>query len=203
MRKKVNKPELPPPNCSSCQIDNQADLASWLAASGIDVTAWGQGTTKSVANLWDEFVKGEMSLQNSPPLRIVQVVQVIIRQGDRILIEAGQEFGDHRQRARHHPPSEKLESGETHQAAALRCLEEELGVQPQAVQLIHATYRQRQTETDSLSYPGLKSRYQFHIIEARVEGLPSIPFWTTETDTNLTDPVKKHYWTWEMPSAAE
>lgn len=187
----------------SIKIHSQVDLQAWLAVQGIDCSEWGLGTTKTVDNLWTELVKGEILLVDNPPLRVVQVVQVVIRQGSRILIEVEQEFADKRRRARHYPPSEKMAAGESYVAAAMRCLKEELDVDRPRVELLLSTYQQRVSEKDSLSYPGLKSRYLFHVVEAKVEGLPSTEFWTLEDNVEPLDPVRKHHWVWQPQNEAD
>lgn len=78
----------------------------------------------------------------------------------------------------------------------MRCFREELGVGETAVTFLHDTYSQVESETDSLSYPGLKTRYTFHVIEAQVTGLPDEDFWRDNSAFTVGDPVKRHRWTW-------
>jgi hypothetical protein len=94
-------------------------LNDWLTAKGIDTTCWGSGGAKSVENLWCELAEGESQLQDEPPLRLVQIVNVLIRAGNRLLVEAGQEFGESQYRYRGMPPSEKLKPGESPVQAAI------------------------------------------------------------------------------------
>lgn len=177
-------------------IQNIDQLKAWLASNGIDISRWGRGTAKNVENLWDEILSGESRLQENPTLRIIPVTQVIVRRGNNILIEAEQEFVDNRRRARNHPPSEKMKHGEHYIDAAVRCLQEELGLDGQDIEIIPSTYRQIQEEAESLSYPGLWTRYIFHVVEAKVNGLPDSDFWTIETVDNEQEAVKKHFWVW-------
>ncbi len=178
------------------QFQTIDELRSWLVSNGIDICRWGRGTAKTVENLWDEISSGESRLQADPALRIIPVTQVIVRKGNDILIEAEQEFVDNRRRRRNHPPSEKMRRGEHFVDAAIRCLQEELGLDYQDIEIAPSTYRQIQRESESLSYPGLWTRYIFHIVEAKVNGLPNTDFWTFETGENEKDAVKKHYWVW-------
>ncbi len=110
------------------EISDFQDLAHWLEIIGIDSSLWETSSSKTLDNLWDEYVRGEVSFQTDPPLRIVHVVQLIISRDNKILVEVAQEFSNGKRRSRDQPPSEKIKSGEDLYDAALRCLDEELGV---------------------------------------------------------------------------
>jgi hypothetical protein len=180
------------------QMESTADLQRWLAQKGIDVRKWGQDGAKRVVDLWQELTGGDARLQDDPPRRHVEVVQVIIRRGHLILVEAAQELSDGQRRTRQRPPSEKMKAGETYVAAALRCLQEELGVAPQQVELKLETYRCDQTTADSPSYPGLPTLYTVHTLEAVVLGLPQEAFWRENVAYDGGgDPVKRHLWDWQ------
>lgn len=172
-------------------------LEAWLKKHGINYTAWGKNSSKSLRNLWQELDAGEVQLKEAPPLRVVQVVQIIIRRGDAILVEAEQEFVNGQRRFRNQPPSEKVKPDETIEQAACRCLLEELGIPPEAITLNLASHRQHQTNTNSISYPGLPSQYNFHVLEAAVSGLPEGDFWRDNQTGGLVDPVKRHRWVWQ------
>lgn len=171
------------------------ELKSWLTAHRIDITRWAAGGAKSVENLWSEIIAGETELQDDPPLRLVRLVKVIIRQEDKILVEVNQEFGENQQRYRGLPPAEKIKPYETPSEAALRCLQEELQVEPDQVQL-GAVSEARARISDSQSYPGLPTRYLTYEVEAQVTGLPNGDFWTTEAEHADGDPVRNHHWQW-------
>ena len=175
-------------------------LNQWLTSKGIDATQWGTGGAKSVENLWAEIVEGESQIQDEPPLRLVQMVKVIIRDGNRILLEAEQEFGENQQRYRGQPPAEKIKPGESQVEAALRCLHEELQVSPSQVEILSWTSEPEQVCDESPSYPGLPTNYVRYEVEAKVVGLPREPFSTIETIHDDGDPVKNHHWLWETKS---
>jgi hypothetical protein len=171
-------------------------LEVWLKKYGIDYDSWGQHSSKSLGNLWEEVTAGEIQLKAPPPLRVVEVVQIIIRQGDAVLVEAEQEFFNGQRRFRDQPPSEKVKPGETVQEAAYRCLQEELGVSSDQIRLRMESHQTHQSNTNSISYPGLPSQYNFHLLEAAVTGLPTEGFWRENQAGGAIDPVKRHRWVW-------
>ncbi|MCL4299690.1 MAG: NUDIX domain-containing protein [Anaerolineae bacterium] len=172
------------------------ELKTWLESKGIDTTRWGRDGAKTVENLWAELVEGESQLQDDPPQRQVRVVNVMIRAGQRLLVEGKQEFGANQSRYRGQPPAEKLKPGESPVEAAIRCLQEEMEINPKRVQILSWTEEPEQIWLDSPSYPGLTTRYTRYEVEARVENLPRRPFRTTETAHDDGDPVKYHQWLW-------
>jgi ADP-ribose pyrophosphatase YjhB (NUDIX family) len=178
------------------QLADRDQLMAALAEAGIDLRQWGVGAAKTADDLWRELCDGESELQGPPLVRVVRgVVQALVRRDDALLIEATQVLRDGRIRQRSSPPADKLRPGERYQAAALRCLQEELGVAATAVTLIEESYRCERTTAESISYPGLLSQYTFHIVEARVAALPSGEFWTDERSAD--DPVARHRWIWQ------
>lgn len=172
-------------------------LEAWLGKYEINYEEWGNSSSKSLNNLWQELEAGEVQLKDNPPLRVVDVVQIIIRRGELILVEAEQEFFNGQRRFRKQPPSEKIKPGEDLQEAACRCLQEELSVPPENISLHLESHQQHQTNTNSFSYPGLPSQYNFHLLEADVAGLPEEDFWRENlAGDNHIDPVKRHRWAW-------
>lgn len=178
-------------------------LATWLSHYGIDFKAWGENSSKSLNHLWQELQAGEVQLMDTPPLRLVEVVQIIIRRGETVLMEAEQEFFNGQRRYRNQPPSEKIKPGETVQDAACRCLQEELALPKEAISLRPETHRQYQTSTNSISYPGLPSQYNFHVIEAAVSDLPVEGFWRENQSDGVIDPVKRHRWEWRSADSVQ
>ena len=178
------------------KFERVEELVDWLTTSGVDTTAWDKGTSKSVANLWDEYVQGELIFQISPPLRIVEVVQILIRRSGLFLLEMEQEFVNGRRRSRELPPSEKIKPGENCVEAAYRCLHEELGLNRNQISIIEPGTSKRDREVDSLSYPGLYTRYTIHDVHAEVRGLPDGDFWRENVATKDGDPIRRHLWAW-------
>ncbi len=178
------------------QFENMDALAAWLGKHDIGYERWGHNSSKSLGNLWQELRAGEVCLQDNPPLRLVDVVQVVIRQGEQILVEVEQEFFNGQRRYRNQPPSEKIKPGETVFDAARRCLQEEIGIPAKDIALNLASHQEYQTNTNSISYPGLPSQYNFHLLEAAVSDLPKDDFWHENKAGGVIDPVKRHRWAW-------
>jgi len=179
-------------------------LEVWLEKYKINYKKWKNSNSKSLQNLWQELEAGEVQLKDNPPLRVVDVVQIIIRRDDLMLVEAEQEFFNGQHRFRNQPPSEKVKPGEAIQEAAYRCLQEEIGVPPESITLNMESHQQHQTDTISFSYPGLPSHYNFHLVEAAVAGLPEEDFWHENlAGDNRIDPVKRHRWSWQPIDSIE
>jgi ADP-ribose pyrophosphatase YjhB (NUDIX family) len=179
------------------QFANIHALEAWLEKYEVNYQEWGNNNSKSLYNLWQELEAGEVQLKENPTMRVVDVVQIIIRRGDLVLVEAEQEFFNGQRRFRKQPPSEKIRPGEAVQEAAHRCLQEELGVLPENITLDLESHQQHQTNTNSISYPGLPSQYNFHLLAAAVSGLPEEAFWRENlAGDNKIDPVKQHRWAW-------
>lgn len=178
------------------EFNKLQDLAYWLDNIGVDVSQWTANASKTIENLWDEYVNEDVSFQDDPPLRIVQVVQVIASHQDKILFEVEQEFTTGKRRSRKQPPSEKIKAGEKLHDAALRCLHEEVGLDPTQVRFIESNYEKEQETKESPSYPGLMTQYTVHTLEAEVTGLPTQRFWRLNWAAEEGDPVKRHLWDW-------
>ncbi len=175
-------------------FETRAELAAWLVAAGIDLSGWGAGAAKGVDDLWQEYRDGESRFDDEPPSRVVDVAQVIIRRGDRLLVELAQEMADGRRRERLRPPSEKLMAGESPRDAAARCLLEELGLVVAPGELISRGVEER--AADSPSYPGLPTRYHLYTFETTAAALPDEPF--ARENAADGDPVRRHYWGWRL-----
>lgn len=179
------------------EFQSIGDLQKWLISRDIDLTLWGKGSAKDLDHLWGEIVKGECLLQDHPPLRIVTAVQVLIYNRGSILIELEQELMDNRIRKRNFRPSEKIKPGENYRDVAIRCIHKELSVPYNDIEILDKTYLHVISETPTHSYPQLRTRYTFHVIEAKVANLPDDPdFWTNELPFNKNEIVKRHHWIW-------
>mmetsp|Transcript_11427 Transcript_11427/g.31950 ORF Transcript_11427/g.31950 Transcript_11427/m.31950 type:complete len:231 (-) Transcript_11427:210-902(-) len=176
------------------------ELRTYLTAHGVDATRWGgQTSSKSLTCLLGEILAGETLIEcvDGEPVRRVSVISVEIKnkQGQR-LVETEQRLPTGVVRQRHLLLSEKLLPNESWTAASRRGIQEELGsvLPPDArIDVMEDTYEQRTETRLSGSYPGLKTQYQCHKVEARVSGLPDGPFVTTE---QRADGLLQSSWSW-------
>ncbi len=178
-------------------IGSVEELEIWLTKHDVQFETWGFNQSKSIKNLFEELERGESKLTDNPALRVVDVVQVIIKQGGKVLVEKEQVLSDDRIRFRSLPPSEKLHGGETWQEAAIRCVEEELQLSSADVNVLTRQFVPISKKRKSDSYPGLDSNYNICIVEMAVPILPDEDFWTNEKCENGTGTViGKHLWGW-------
>ncbi len=177
-------------------------LEQWLQRGGVDTSGWGHGRAKTVEQLWHELLRGETQLLPHPTRRVVELVVLVVRRGEQILLETGQELADGRFRTRGWPPSEKVQRGEDYWHTAVRSLHEEMGLPQGTYTFYPHTYRTSTQWRDSLSYPTLPAQYHFHIIEADIPSLPQKAFTTAEAQHSTDDAVKVHYWAWGEPPTA-
>lgn len=196
----MSESDAPTTAVSPLHLPHLEALLVWLTQQGIDHTTWGQAGSKQPAHLWAEIAAGESVLYAHPPRRRLTLVQVNIRQGHHLLIEAEQELADGRRRSRQIPLAEKLHAGEDVLSGARRALYEELGADPTTVTVELAASPPQVRMRLSPSYPGLLTEYVVHMVTAVVPGLPTTPFWRD----NLAppgDPVRRQLWVWqEEPS---
>ena len=177
------------------QFENIHQLREWLEANGVNLERWGRSDAKSAEDLWKEISSGESQIQDDSPLRMIHVVNIIIRSGDRILVEEGQQLGRNQKRYRGFPPAEKVKAGESHIDAAIRGLKEELQISPDSIRIVSSSVAPQISIHESQSYPGLRTQYTIHEVEVETDNLPDENFWTNET--NVDDPVAKHHWKWK------
>lgn len=177
-------------------IHDLKGLSDWLASKNIDIRQWGKGSAKTIDSLWSEIASGESILHDDPPLRTLNVAQVFVIKGNKTLVETEQILSDGRRRSRNSAPSEKMLLGESPFDAAVRCLQEELGVRISDIKIIDSSYRKSIKYSFSPSYPGLKSRYIIHTVEVEIKDLPESDFWTTEAHHDATLGAGRHYWSW-------
>jgi hypothetical protein len=171
-------------------------LRAWLERNGVDISAWGSGGTKSVADLWRELENRECVLTDEPPERLVSFTQVIIEIGRRRLFEIRQKLRSGDVRPRNAPPSEKMLPGETPEQTAIRCLWEELGVEAGLRDVVPDSHKVTEKTSFSTSYPGLRTHYVIHEVSVRVSNdLPDTEFTTTE-QPSTDHAVETHYWAW-------
>jgi hypothetical protein len=178
------------------QPNDSTTLTNWLHRNHIDTTSWGRGGAKRVENLLGEILRGETVLYEDPPRRVVCVTQIWVQHGDFVLVEEYQTFEDGSTRQVNTLPSEKMQPDESPRQAALRCLNEELQIQPDEVKIVDDYITCREEEKPAFSYPGLHTRYTLYQVPTVINTVPDRPFSTVESNHHGSDPVVVHHWTW-------
>src|ERR1700704_401362 len=117
-----------PNNSAPGPMASLQELRHWLSEKGIPTHLWGIGQAKRVEDLWSELRTGETVLTDPPPERHVSFVSLVVKRGDKRLTEMAQLLASGNTRQRRWPPGEKLLPDEDAEAAAFRCVDEELGV---------------------------------------------------------------------------
>lgn len=172
-------------------------LHQWLLTLSLNLESWNKGQAKSVGHLFDEIINGESSIQLKPPLRVVNVVQVLVSQDGKYLLELEQELDDKRTRKRNIPPSEKMIPGENCLNAARRCLLEELQIADKEIEILSQDCKPIIRYRKSRSYPGLKTKYCIYRVKVFVKNLPAEGFWTEEkTNHAEKEIIRRFYWGW-------
>ncbi|PKO07129.1 MAG: hypothetical protein CVU41_03405 [Chloroflexi bacterium HGW-Chloroflexi-3] len=172
-------------------------LRQWLLTQSFDLDSWNRGQAKSVDHLFEEINNRESSIQLKPPLRVVNVVQVLISHEGKFLLELEQELDDKRTRKRSIPPSEKMKPGENCLDAAKRCLLEELQIPDNDVEILSECCKAIYQYRNSRSYPGLRTKYCIYRVKVIVKNLPEEGFWTEEkTNHAEKEIIRRFYWGW-------
>jgi len=142
------------------KFSSQKELAGYLDSFGIETENWGKDSAKTIGHLAEEINEGEAVLleEKGQVIRQIQIAGVDVFYQNCRLYEDRQEFSDGRTRKRTltHSLSEKFKGDESREDAAKRALREELGIGGKIN--IKETGEKIETK-DSLSYPGLKTRY--------------------------------------------
>jgi hypothetical protein len=141
------------------------ELETLLNHHHLDITNWSHNLgTKNIQDLHNEILRGEtiLEIRENQLVRITQIssIEVLVKMGEKTftLIEDKQIFftGAIRKRGLRNL-SEKIGHNETPELAAYRALAEEIGLKT-GKQLVFIG--ETEIENESLSYPGLYSRYR-------------------------------------------
>lgn len=167
------------------------ELREYLSERGVDTAPFGSSPFKSLECLLKEIKEGESLLSTVSggcPLRRVSVISVNIKNNKGLsLFETEQRLPSGSVRRRNLFLSEKMLPNESWEHATRRGILEELGsILPENpdICLLDDTYCKITETKESSSYPGLKTQYECHKVEARVSGLPDDDFETQEERPN-------------------
>jgi len=148
------------------------DLKQILQSHGVPVEKWGMKMAKTVNHLQKEIDSKECYIEylDDELVRFVEFVGVNVTYKGKILKEDRQKFKDGRVRKRQMSSSvsEKMIKGEDPFIAAMRGIEEEIGVTISRDQLKNHKKLNYYDNSVSKSYPGLKSKYKGHKFECEL-----------------------------------
>ena len=190
-----------------------ANLGAWLARRGVAVEKFDRARgTKNLEDLLIELKSGESVLVSERErasgenggemnedaretcVRYVDVLTLRVRrpgsnaEDGMCLIEKEQIFGKNGlKRRRNRPLSEKMNFGEHWRDCVERAVREELGSalgDDYVVETLEDTYKLCVSEEMSASYPGLRSRFALHRVDAIVHGLPDEDEFQSEETTH-------------------
>lgn len=157
----------------------ETDVRAMLTQYGVDLQKFGTGEAKSIADLTDELVKGDSRLMirkddeaaggydnECPIVRVVDVVclRLFSPNKKQLLVETWEIFNDGRTRSRGMYPGIKQLTDET-VLSAVESLLADFCIPTDAVQ-INPQRNNFREESESPSYPGLKSVYNRRVLEA-------------------------------------
>lgn len=174
------------------QIDGLGQLRQTLQDHGMDLNAYGTGAAKSIGHLYAEIHEGECMLDivEDRLTRILTVLCLNVESAGRTLVEDKQRFfsdGRERRRKLDSSAGEKFKPGETPEAAAARCVEEELPF----LKGLPITMGESSTrKEESPSYPGLMTEYRTHRCSVSIppEDVP---------DVIVVEPDKVVFYRWQ------
>mmetsp|Transcript_73026 Transcript_73026/g.237457 ORF Transcript_73026/g.237457 Transcript_73026/m.237457 type:complete len:773 (-) Transcript_73026:133-2451(-) len=173
-----------------------------LEEHNIDHSVFGQGKAKTLAQLAAEVVSGacRLMLDATSHKKLVRVVDVVVfrlkspegsgGRKSRLLIETEECFSDGRKRDTVRLPGTKKEPHENAKTTAQRILQDMLDIPLQSIQFDLSSAVRYEEETDSPSYPGVRTVYRKAIVDASVKegdeavlkkiGLPAFSAWSVK-----------------------
>lgn len=154
---------------------NEEDLFQYLTDNNVDVTKWGEGTARSVAEFSEELVKGESALLRQDSGRIVRVVDIVVLKlvkthadGSTLVLREVEEKVSSKASTLDRLPATKRRADEHPFAAARRMISKHLHMDNNTVTLDPDDVKVSQEEQESTSYPGLLSIYRKRYMQAMV-----------------------------------
>jgi len=141
-----------------------------LRSMGVDVTAFGQGTTKTLKEFSAELIRGESTLMQDQDGKIIRVVDVVVMMitkasTNEVLVQTEQVSPDGTKKVLDRLPGAKRRPDENQFLSARRILRKQLEIDENQVQLEQEVVNVEE-EHASPNFPGLKTVYRKRIIKA-------------------------------------
>jgi len=153
-------------------VDEDA-LENRLQSAGVDVSQWGQVSTKSVADLAREISQGESSLMTTKEGHLLRVCDVVLMRlakadtGD-VLVEVQEAYPTGETKVLNRLPGVTKQAEENEFIAFKRVLKS-LRIDENSVLIDGAAVHTVDEEKCSPSYPGLRTLYRKRVIGAKLE----------------------------------
>jgi hypothetical protein len=192
-------------------------LTDLLRQGDIDVSAFGVGQARSLAELLQEVKERSVALtvaqEDGSVQRTLGVVAVIVERtgadGETmLLLGTHEELPDGRQRTQNKLPNRKLPPPfDDNLTMACTLLKKELGIEPAAVKVrmestttfLSKTYQgnfEIVSMRQSSSYPGIQSKYTARYIVAEVDGIDTSSTFSTTEGPGSQHAGHIHHWCW-------
>jgi hypothetical protein len=151
-------------------------VGKMLTDHKIDISRFGQGEAKSLTQMAGEVSSGSarLMLDASEHKKLVRVVDVVLlrvyNQSNKakVLIETGEQFADGRKRAIARLPGTKKEPHESSKETADRILKDMMNMHDCKISFDYEEKEVFEEESESPSYPGVKTVYRKEILEGYV-----------------------------------
>lgn len=147
------------------------ELKKYFETHSVDISAFGQGTAKSLKEISAELLKGESSLMLSTDGKVIRVVDVVVIKlihsvTGSVLVQTLQTFPDGATQDLKRLPGAKRRPDENQFLTARRILKRQLKVEENHVTLDSQNVLVAEEEKESTAFPGLRTIYRKRIITA-------------------------------------
>jgi len=149
------------------------ELRRYFEVNKVDISKFGQGAAKSLADISVELIKGESCLMQDTDGSVLRVVDVVVLKlihsvTGSILVQTKQTFPDNTTVTLNRLPGAKRRADENQFLTARRILKRQLKIEENHVTLDAANVEVAEEEKESLAYPGLRTIYRKRIITANL-----------------------------------
>lgn len=167
---------------------NHHDLASTMQRCGIDTELYGKGSTKTIQMLCDEINAGLCHLEefgdqyskqgmNSRLLRVVNVVNVVLKRKGKVLIEAARTLPNGTRKGKNgrcpsqkmNLPQRSMSRADGVKSCAEGCLGMNLNIPMSVIGINKDNIKTSSDLRNSEAFPMLKSKYYIHVVEADID----------------------------------
>jgi len=148
---------------------NDSVLQDFLQSNRIDISAFGQGQSKTFDELCEELRMGTARLHADSSGKVRRVCDIVLLHmtddRGRLLIEAEQTFPDGSTKALNRLPGEKRRPDENPFVTAWQIVNEHLKTDPSFVALTESDVQCFEEEKESVAFPGITTLYRKHLIK--------------------------------------